>query len=173
MKPHHSKVRSLPFIAFFLQRMQSRRRLFHLVTTALITVIELLQLYEREKRGAQCDSPVWLPFIHSLNKSCLNGNLVQFHWMRGRGLLFRSMHWALGAMREEEEGERAQDEEVYPCILIASYKKLILLDIRETLFLICWLKVMGRERKWGRKGETSKCRSFLCTKSAPVWKLSS
>ena len=35
-------------------------------------------------------------------------------------------------------------------------------------FLICWVKVMGRGRKWGREGEKGDWRSFLCTKSTPV-----
>lgn len=57
MKPHHSKISSLPFICIFWG-MQSWRHVFHLVTIALISVIEFLQLYEREKCGPQYDSPV-------------------------------------------------------------------------------------------------------------------
>lgn len=38
-------------------------------------------------------------------------------------------------------------------IPVSLYEKLILLDIHGALFLIRWLKVMGRgDRKWGKEG---------------------
>lgn len=90
-----------------------------------------LNCYSFMKGRYMAPSITHLPFTLSLNKSLLSENWCSFpNWKVG------GFFWVSRSELLEHCGvrKRKRDEEVYPCILIASCKKLILLDIRETHF---------------------------------------
>lgn len=129
-----SSQQSQSFYCHFWWRMKSWCQLFHLVTTALLSANWIVTALWKGDTW----HPVWLTCVAAIyllpQQIHSQWKLVQFHLLKGRGLLLCLMHWALGAARGLKKKERGWVEEVYPCILIASYKKLILLDIRETHF---------------------------------------
>lgn len=107
-------------------------------------------------------------FIHSLNKSCLNEHRCSFTECMVGGLCLVTCTRTLGEMQGEKRRESTS------CGGLSLYSHSLVQEANTSWhpwnpFLICWLKVMGRERKWGRKGEKRK----YCRSEFSVYKISS